>query len=581
MQFVMSIGLNALVDPIDQTENSIIYNNFSFNALSERWINYSSDPDSTLIVVGYIAEFSNSIEKLHSFCRECVRTNSYKKLKQLSGNFVLIYYSEITRNVIVSSDISGCIPLYKIKKKDQLVITSSIKYASKISDGNNLNKRAFIASLSLFPLQPSETMLSDVERINPEQVIQFNTETAAVERIFSFSIPSLVFNSDYRNLNEDEAAELVKGWLEETTRIITDNGGATVPLSGGIDSSNIWAAVVRQSALQHNNVSAFTCGHGNYDSDESGMAEAWKAKYPEYQYIHNGNTFDDLVTYYLRQTSDQNPGLVLDRAHHSLFINKYLDRGVSSNVITGEGGDELFTGEASCFTDLLMSGQLTKAKKTLAALKETYSSDEYYTGSLFSYRRLFKPRGRAFNAIHHIRQPKLRPWLVPERSSDYVEVLGNNNVKQDFLVSPGRFSTQDMLKKYCYIQNSLFLSEYHHTYSERNLFVFHPLLEFRMLSLAYSIRPELHVANGSFKNILRLSLKSTAPNEILNNKSKHTNAVFYGDIADKVADKVTPIQDWNLVKNSYIDLPDNNRYRSKWIYIHLYCHEILLQNYDI
>ena len=581
MNFIISIGQNSRKDQSDHVRDLITHNNFSFKASSERWIRHSTHDDSTLIVVGYVTEYPDSIDDLLFFFEECVQTNCHENLKKLSGNFVLIYHSKKTNKVILTADITGCIPLYKIKNNNQIIVTSSIKYASSFSEQNSLNHSAFFASLSLFSLQPSETFLSNVERFDPEQVIELNTETATVERTFKFNFHKLVYNAEYRKLEEIEAAELVKSWLGETTNIIVNNGGATIPLSGGLDSSNIWAAVLRQNDLDHN-VSAYTCGHGNYESDESGMVEAWKTNYPEYKYILNTNTFDNLVEYYLQQGNERNPGLVLDRAHHSLFISEHLDHGISSNVITGEGGDELFAGETSSIADLIYSGQIIKARKTLTALKNSYDDDDFYYGKhRFALGQLLKPKGRILTQLKlRLRPPKIRPWLNPEKLSEYIRVVGNDNRKQGLLVRPGNFASQAMLRRYCYIQNSTFLGEYFHTFSERNMFVFHPLLEYRMLSLSYSLRPELLVANGFFKNILRLSLKDISPQNIVNNRTKHNNATFYGDIADTVSAKYKPMSEWSLVKNGYIDPTYLNEYRGEWLFIHLYCHETLFQNYD-
>ena len=216
MNFTIYIGRDPGVDR-KRRELEIIRDNFIFSTSNERWISHSSFNDTTLIVVGYVTEYAQQTNDLHMHVRDCANSNNHGELKKLSGNYALIFHCKKTNKVILSGDISGCIPIYTRLNNNRLVVTTSIQNASNISRTKRINKSAFLASLSYISLKPHETMLADIERINPEQVVVFCTQTASIKQRIKFSFHKLIYNPDYKRLEEEEVAELVKSWLMETS----------------------------------------------------------------------------------------------------------------------------------------------------------------------------------------------------------------------------------------------------------------------------------------------------------------------------------------------------------------------------
>ena len=193
---------------------------------------------------------------------------------------------------------------------------------------------------------------------------------------------------------------------------------------------------------------------------------------------------------------------------------------------------------------------------------------------------MLKPKGKVFNIKHRLLPPKVRRWVSSDQQSNYVNILKYNHINQDLIALPGNLARQDMLKRFSFIQHSCFLGEYHHTFIKEKLHVFHPLLEYRMVSLAYSLRPDLHIENGVFKNILRGSLDKVGPSEILNFKTKLRNDDFYSNVVRSITSNFNPMHEWKIFTDGYADLAEIDWYKDKGLFLHVFCHEKFLQNYS-
>lgn len=580
MNFNILVGQQAKNTPRPKNDKSIILKNFSLSILDSTWISQFRHKDGILVVSGYVVGYS--LKNLHRFVETCITNGDFNEIKKLSGNYALIHFSETKHQLTISTDISGCIPIYIVRNKTHLIVTSSIQHATNKAGQTTINQPALLASLCDFPLKPNETLFTGIKRIDPQSIISINTSSGSVERTIQCDFHKLAYNPTYRNMTEDDAARLVKSWLEESVSIIAKNNGATIPLSGGIDSGNVWAAALTQKNIDSTSICAFTSQHPQYDCDETALVNQWKSKFPDYNYIFGANTFADTKEFYLQLATRKNPGLVLNNNHGAFLINKEMNKGMPRNIITGEGGDELFAGEPSALADLFLSGRIAKAKSIRVGLLRNFQNDLWYPNTMLGNRYVFKPRGRL---IKTIRPAKMPSWIASNLCKKHNGILQNNLQKNRLVAPPGHLARHDMLIRYNYIQNSSFLREYFQLFNEHYMYAFHPLLEYRMVSLAYSLRPELHLSDGKFKRILRLSFSDICPPDILKQKTKHTYSGIYGDIASELVKSFPPMSEWKLVKNGYINLKETENYINsdklvKWKYLHLYCHETFLQCFD-
>lgn len=153
-----------------------------------------------------------------------------KLTKFIKGSFVLIIYSN--KEIILISDRLNVLPLYYFKDKNILVISSSIKFISKLNYVPKiLDEVSLVQQLIFDYLLDDYTLYKNIKRIKSGSIYIFDQSKIKIERYWE--VESL-YNE--KLLSKSDSLELLSNQLFDNVQLYTsDSKKVLVSLTGGFD----------------------------------------------------------------------------------------------------------------------------------------------------------------------------------------------------------------------------------------------------------------------------------------------------------------------------------------------------------
>ena len=511
------------------TDNSgnyvIVYNGEIFNfqkiksdLISKGYI-FKSNTDTEVLLYGYI-EYGKKI------------------LNILNGQFAFCIYDKERKELFLSRDRFGINPLYYYFDGEKFIFGSELKIILKSGVRKKINEFA-LNYYFLYGYTPSgESIIKNSRKLKPGNFITFNLEKKILskeEEYWSLKNKKII-------KNEIEAKEKV---LTELDRAVKERMVADVPvgafLSGGVDSSAIVAIMSKYT----NNLNTFSVKFDKEGYDESYFAEIISKKF---------NTNHHVVEFGSKDVRNLLPKLIYhydEPFGDSSMIPTYLVSKVASKYVTvslsGDGGDELFSGYNSYKKYKLLSIQKFYPKfVNLLLLKLIY---------IFNIKNDKLKKFLEIGLLDRkLKFAKLSSYLYTDEfkkiSGDnpekYYEKFSasfrrGNYVNEATVVDVNNYLTEDIL---CKVDRSSMAN---------SLESRPPILDHKLVELAFSIDPKLKIKNKEGKYIFKKSLEDILPKEILYREKKGFSVpledYLKGDLRDLV-DKY--ILDYS--KHEYISL---------------------------
>jgi asparagine synthase (glutamine-hydrolysing) len=448
-------------------------------------------------------------------------------LDHFNGMFALAIWDSQRQHLFIARDRIGEKPLYYYAAPDRFVFGSEIK--SIVADPTiprEVNPRGLSNFLAFGHALAPDTMYRNILKLLPGHYLIAREGEVKITQYWDVGDePQL---PEGKPLREEEYAERILALLDDSVRrrMIAD-----VPvgafLSGGVDSSAVVALMKRHATGP---VKTFSLGFsigGAYNelSDARRVANFLGTEHHELQVDHLDmvETLQKLVYFY-----DEPYG---DAANFPLFLLSEFAVKQVKVVLAGEGGDELFGGYRRYVADQTadmyqkLPGVITRSLPGLAGMI---------------------PRVRRIKKILRtlpIEDPARRyaAWLevfTPEMQSELLD--------QTLLTSLGGYdpgwqyphyyyrklqhgSVPDHLNRIMYVDFKTWLAD---TYMEKvdkatmawSLEGRLPLLDHRLVELAYQIPAAYKIKGLSTKVVLKRAVKDLLPPEVLT-KPKHGFAV--------------------------------------------------------
>jgi asparagine synthase (glutamine-hydrolysing) len=257
--------------------------------------------------------------------------------EELNGEFCAIIYDKLNQKVIAFRDRFGIKPLYYYKTENNIYFSSEQKSFLAINkmewDSTSLN-----SVLTMQYHSSDSTLLKNVKQVQSGSFLEIDLKTMEIKENQYWDIN---FQPD-ETLSFEDSKELLRSALSSAVsdRINVDRKKG-ITLSGGIDSSVIWALANQQSDKP---LDAFTISFengGNYD--ECIIAE-------EMCKMYNGNfnpikvTENDMLANIENATYHSEEVSINSHLPAKYLLFKEMHKQNLKVSLSGEGADELFLG---------------------------------------------------------------------------------------------------------------------------------------------------------------------------------------------------------------------------------------------
>ncbi|BAF73023.1 asparagine synthetase B family protein [Sulfurovum sp. NBC37-1] len=445
-------------------------------------------------------------EKSHSDQERTIKESYYRYGKRLpaklKGAFAFAFYDTESKQTFCARDPLGIAPLYYTKTPEGYRFASDIgELLSLPSVSKKPNLRSMQTMMQCFAVDYHETMYEGIYRLPSGHSMTIENGEKQIERYW---FPEKI-EIDY-GIDEKVAAQRLEALFEQAVERSTSSPEETAfELSGGLDS----ASVVSLLALKKGSgqIDSYSMDFGLLACDEGAYVDAVLAEYPVNHQKIPVDSLDYRQKYSLESLYALSPHWPIGLTFAMLLpmLEKMREDG-KKVVVSGQGGDHLFTGTPYVLYDLFARGKLSAA---------------------FSEMRTHRRPGSAFKSY------VLAPLLGQKNVHRFKTLLGRNERKNRFWEQ----CEMDGLPEEAGITNPAFKdavdmvsSPYHSTVMDGNIFhcaerhfgieYRHPFFDKELVEFAVSLPPEMKYANRTIKRILRKAMKGILPEKINQRRDK-------------------------------------------------------------
>jgi asparagine synthase (glutamine-hydrolysing) len=473
---------DAGLQPMQDGELQLLHNGEIYNYLElrdELWAKghvFTTGTDSEVVLAAY-----------REWGEQCV--------ERFNGMWAFVIWDTATRSLFASRDRLGIKPLYYRLDGDRLTFASE-PWPLRQSGANLRAVSDYLAQGYLD--QGDETFFADVVRLPPAHSLTFGSNGLRAWRYWQL---------EPADPPSDPVAAVRDTFLDAVRLQLRSDVPVGTCLSGGIDSSSIAVAVAHHGHAHQKTVTAYF--------DDQGFDERTYAR----AVVERTGAEAHWVSFDAEQLVDDLPSIVQAQGEPfgstsicaSWYVMREARRAGLTVMLDGQGGDEIFAGYRASFgyrlSDLLRAGRMTEATRELRAFASVH-------GPRWAAVALAAPhtpepvrlaaRGRLRGATGLV-APELRAnaqhangdgSLFPDRLRRQLQVLLTRRGLPELLRYEDRNSMAHSLEARV------------------------PLLDHRLVELAFSLPGGELIRRGETKSVLRRALADLLPPEVAQRRDK-------------------------------------------------------------
>jgi len=483
--------------------NGEVYNFHELRAeLIEKGLTFNSKTDTEVILKGLALE-------------------GVDYLKKLNGIFALAFYNIKEKSLLLARDGMGVKPLYLGTTPKGKIFSSEMKsLLYEPSLPRDLCERGIVNYLSFLWSPGSSTMLKAVEKVLPGEAILFKNGKLEKRWIF-YDIP---FVEKTEEISEKDAVEKLDKLLEQAVerQLIAD-----VPvgafLSGGLDSSTLCYYASKKVT---NGFDCFTIDLSPEDLESEGIINdlPYAQKVAKYLGVklHTISVGSEAINHlekmiYHLDEPQADPAIL-----NTLFISQLARHNGIKVLLSGAGGDDLFTGYRRHFAynqEKYWSGLPRLLRQGLKLTSSMLPND------LLLGRRVKKAFSYA-DLDQDVRLASYFLWCSPERVVSLFNKNHFSSIKEDDVLLPLLSSLKRLpigvsnLNRMLYLESKHFLADHNLNYTDKMTMAVGvearvPFLDKDLIEFASSL-PDTLKQNGKVgKYILKKTMERHLPREII------------------------------------------------------------------
>ncbi len=293
------------------TYNGEIYNYLELKNKLNKEYKFKTDSDTEVIIKSYLKWGEKFLDKIE-------------------GMFALALFDKKKNIVFLARDRLGEKPLFYLSKDNNLFFSSELK---AFHENSTLNKKVLNETLlNGFPINRSETLLIDVEQVQPGELILIDLDKRIISKKKYWD---LNFNSKTNLVSKEKEFDRILNTSVE--KCLRSDVKTCVTLSGGLDSSIITAIASKQKKID-----TYSIVFKNKKFDER---DHISKIYKEFKSNHHEIEIDEYSIDDVIEIIGKFDLPILDSSIiPSYLLFKNLNLSGYKVAIGGDGGDELFGG---------------------------------------------------------------------------------------------------------------------------------------------------------------------------------------------------------------------------------------------
>lgn len=386
-----------------------------------------------------------------------------------------LYYTKTSNGYRFSSQLNTLLALPSVVKKPNL--------------------HAMTTMMQGFAVGYEETMYEGIYRVPPGHCISIENGEKKLERYW---FPEKI-EIDY-SISEEEAAKKLKELLKKAVeKSVTSLEQTAFELSGGLDSSSVVSLLAKTEDARQ--IDSYSMDFATLNCDEGAYVDALLNKYP----VHHQKVFvanlDYKNKYSLEHLYEVSPHWPIGLTFAILLPMLEQMKAEGKNVVvSGQGGDHLFSGSPYVLYDLFVRRKFGAFYEALKSYKRPWSAFKAYV---------------------------LIPMLGERNTLRIKKLLGKKPKKKSFWdacdivnFSDTLVMTNPALKN----ELDMLTTAYHSTVMDANIFhcakehfgieYRYPFFDKALVEFALSLPVEMKYTNRRIKGILRKAMKGVLPEKI-------------------------------------------------------------------
>lgn len=451
--------------------------------------------------------------------------NGENVAEKMAGNCSFVLWDHKLSRLLCVRDRIGSSGFYYTLAGTQCLISNRLEPLLRQNHvTRQFNARSMVAQINGLAPAPSETFYEGIHSLNASEILIWQHGKLQTREYWKLDGRRVL-----RLKSDEEYAAAYRHILLQVIPEYSSHCKAVISVSAGLDSTSV--AGTLRLARPNDPLEAITwIAPDVEDSDESGPAER-VCQYLNLDYsqiradIHHPMSSEDGI-----RTTVETP-----------FLNFYHDtweatfekvRSLGAKILfTGHPGDCLFGGFVTPYSDLLLSGRITRLFDQIS--KHRHHTGE--SGAAILLRMVLRPiAGTYLPASFRRRLRKPAPWLRRKHFEAFNEAVSRNTPPARRLL-PGR-SRRLMVLNHPLGPHIEHLQSLHAR--ECGIEWRSPLADHRLIEFAASLPTDQTFADGRDKMIVRRGQAGYLPDELLNQKQKILPASILRKSFEKRRDKL-------------------------------------------
>ncbi len=541
--------------PLKKNNINFIFFKKNFFFFSKKKFEHYISDNIFLVVIGSIFNKDELIKNYNKGYSKNYLINFYKKygfekmISLIDGDFQILVYEIRNNKIEFNNSKFGIFPCYYHSNKDELLVSSSLKFLDKIINKSELNLnyiQRFLGNHYRHIENRFDTFFKNIIKLQPSHYLYFlKQKKLSLKRWYKIKSDK----KEYKNWQINELSQKLIHFISTSVKKRINKQKTFFSLSGGLDSSTL---VSLYSKINNKKVYAATISYDDRTYDEIKDIKYFAKRFVKNWNIvklNNYNIGDKIIT----SCKKADKPLITSTWFTDFFLKKAMNSRGFNFAVSGLGGDQLHAGEYDYF-----HYHFADLKKNNSPLleKEINSWIKYHNHRI--HKKNFIVESKFITKM--INDSTFKNFSLDiQRNEKYLSVIKPELIKNQNTYSEDPFKSFLLNKSYNEIFFEMLPCCLPHDFDNSNMYGIkniYPYLDSELVDFMFSIDNKYKIQNGVQKILLRESTKKIMHSST-NKRIKKTGwnsptHIWFARQKDNVANDL--INDRNSFIRDFIDI---------------------------